>query len=632
MDVNSKDLKKQDYYVHSNIDLGQLGGAKELLIINPLIYESSHIYVWIDDTQKGHASAQQLFDWLLKKKIYVEGFATNVESLFCLRMYNKIIYDINTLDKEDLIVVNDLYADYLDSHVPCETCYARSINPELGRENLVIWGNEKLGEYIYEILIKHGKRIECFVDTNKNLEGINKRGLPVYKPSQLEELSVGREELTVIEAVEDWQELDKDIQENYEKRFFFNFEISKIEEAVICNNGIEKRRLFCLDSFWMFNHFVGKRIYIYGMDTVGSEFAEYLKLLDYDFAGFLVDDEISTVEKHEQGSIQYVEEILMEENFYVWAYDKKKAKKLDELGLKYFKDYYVKDYRFDVTINQKIILDINLGNNYMANSKYPGVLVYGDEKEDDYKIAVLGGSTTDGTMYPFKSWPRLLYEEMGENITIYNGGVCSYTSGQELIKLVRDIIQLKPDMIIVYDGYNNLAFNRYVQYPFAFLYLENIFEYVKTHMDEEEDIAYIDEGGVPVCRGIASKSDRFENWISDIRAMHAIAIENKISFFSFCQPTLYSKKRKTTREKNILLSMQNNRIELFKRESFRERIIQTKEMPEYIYDLSHIFDEEDDVYMDVCHVWENGNKIIAKEIKKAIIPKVKAYKSNIDIR
>lgn len=43
-------------------------------------------------------------------------------------------------------------------------------------------------------------------------------------------------------------------------------------------------------------------------------------------------------------------------------------------------------------------------------------------------------------------------------------------------------------------------------------------------------------------------------------------------------------------------------------------------LPDYMYDLSHIFDGCEDVYMDYVHVWESGNRIIAKEIGSIIRP------------
>ena len=508
--------------------------AKETWEMHPLLYSNLDKYIWIGDGEKEHGAAQRLFDCLMKRNIYVKGFAASSEALFHLKMYNKEIYDINVLDKASSVVF-------------CVSLPERSDTGNFDR--------------IYEI------------------------GEP---------------------------ESDAD----------------GIFREVICKYKTTEKRLFCLGSFWMFHHFAGKKIYVYGVGKVEREFVKYLKLLDYDFAGFLA-DEINTVEA--QGyPVKYVEEILFEENFYVWMYDREKACKMNELGLTYFRDYYVRDFRFDVTMNQKTILDINLGNNYLSSeSRYPGVLVYGSEKDEDYKIAVLGGSTTDGTMYPFQSWPRLLYEELGkDNITVYNGGVCSYTSSQELIKLLRDILPLKPDMVIVYDGYNDLAFRSYDQYPFSFLYLEKIFEYAKSHLELGEDTVCTDEKGASICRGIETKGDRFSNWLSNMQNMYAVTKERNICFFSFCQPTLYSRKEKSPWEKNVLLSMESSTISFFMREAFRDYMAKMRTRPGYIYDLSYLFDREEDVYMDVCHVWENGNRIIAKEIKQIILPIIDAGKRN----
>lgn len=85
------------------------------------------------------------------------------------------------------------------------------------------------------------------------------------------------------------------------------------------------------------------------------------------------------------------------------------------------------------------------------------------------------------------------------------------------------------------------------------------------------------------------------------------------------------------REKNILLSMASSKIKLLCEESFRRQLEQLSCKQNYIYDLPHIFDggRADDVYMDVCHVWENGNRVIAKEIEKVIRAELdRAIKNN----
>lgn len=508
---------------------------KEPLTIDSLLKSKLEKYIWIGDSHEEHREAQRLFDYFLKKKIYINGFATNVKRMVNLRMYNKKIFDLQTLNHEEAIVFYDSMLEGMNTNMPESVQSVRIAHPDMDGETPVI---------------------------------------------------------------------------------------SEINREITFDNDGKIERLFCLESFWMFNHFVDKKIYVYGIGPVEREFADYLKLLDYDFAGFLTDEDDIEISSEDKNTVRSFEEILYEDELYVWAYDKEKAIKLHDFGFIYFKNFYIRDYRFDITINPSTILDINLGNSYLSDSKYPGFMVYGHERVNDFKIVALGGSTTDGTMYPFKSWPQLLYEELGENITVYNGGVCSYTSNQELVKMLRDVLMIKPDMIVVYDGYNDLAFNVDINYPFASLYLEQIFEFAKDHI-ENEDETYSLETKFPVCRGIRSQRSYFDNWRFNMQIMHAIAEESKISFYSFCQPILSSKRGKTEQEKNMLLSMASDKAELFKKYSFRESIAHLLDKPDYIHDLSHIFDDMDNVYMDVCHVWENGNKIIAQEIKKVIQSKIK---------
>ena len=542
------------------------------------------------------------------------------QPMVSLSMYHKKIYDINALDQEYDIVFYDTYFGRSDIDISDKAHRARVLNPDVDKENIVIWGSGITGERAYKIITDNGMQVRCFIDSNKKLEGAHKCGLPIYPREQLEE--VGRD-LIVIEAMEKWDELDRKIQGKYEKRFYYYMKSDEIRRSITVMDGTTEKRLFNLGNFWMFHYFTGKRIYIYGTGVVEKEFVKYLKLLDYDFAGFLTDE----YDKEEEGNYQvkYVEEILYEEERYIWLYDKKKAPRLKALGLEYFKEYYVNRCNWDVTMKERIVLDINLGHTYLSESGYPGITVYGNEKEDNFKIAILGSSTTDETAYPFKSWPQLLYEELsGRAVTVYNGGVGSYTAGQEVIKLIRDLLQLKPDMVIVYDGYNDLNID--LQYPFIFpSYLEKVFKYAKIYIEEDDNDNYLTGHNIPICKGIAFQQDRFSNWIYSIRSMYAVTSERNIPFFAFCQPMLSSKKSYTAWEKNMLLSMLRPELSLQRQESFRQHMLHMTDKPEYLYDLSDIFDEEDNIYMDAIHVCEMGNKIIAREIYKVILPVIEEF-------
>lgn len=581
--------------------------AQELLVPNPLLYSDLKKYVWISDSHEMHKHAQVLFDYLLKKNIYITGFVTDKKTLFGLKMFHKPIFNIDDLDEENTAVFFDPYFTHLDISASVDTYSARIINPKLDHTNVVIWGSGFTGRRAYAALTNSGIDVKYFVDSDRTLDGGEKFGLPIYAPDRLVE---SENDITIVEALAQWKEVDESIKGKYRNRFHYCLrDIDGFE--------FEENRLFSLNNYCHFSFFQSSRVYIYGLGTNEKEMAQLLKLLDFDFLGFLIDeDESINCEISERYSVKYVEEILYEEDYYIWVYDAKRAVRLHELGLIYLKQYLCYGYIIDITINRKNLLDVNLAYNYLSDSEYPGFEVYGKETEDAYKIAILGGSTTDGRLYPFKSWPEILHEKLGrDNITIYNGGVYGYMSGQELIKLIRDVLRLKPDMIIVYDGVNDEVAND--KYPLMHSYAEQVYRYAGAHISDS--LTWINDTE-DICRGIASLGSRFDNWLSNIQTMHAIANDRNIRFFNICQPNLWSKRGTTTQEKNMILSIASRHVSNLIEGAFRKSIEQLQELPDYIYDLSHILDGQSDVYIDLGHLCEKGNDIVAEEVKKIILP------------
>lgn len=581
--------------------------AQELLVPNPLLYSDLKKFIWLSDASKVHKNAQILFDYLLKRDIYITGFATDKETLIGLKMYNKNICDITALDEGNTAVFFDPFFTDINIHAAVNTHRARIINPELDKANVVIWGSGITGGRAYDVLTDGGIDVKYFVDSNRALEGEKKFGLPVMTPDILDESG---NDITIVEALTKWEEVDNSIQRRCNNRFHYN-----LRQKDGCE--FDEKRMFNLQNYWLFHYFQSSRVYIYGLGVNEKEMVKFLRLFDFDFLGFLIDEnEPLYSEIAGQYSVKYIEDILYEEDYYIWLYDVKRVPRLQELGFICFKQYMCQGYAWDISKERRNLLDINLAHNYLSESQYPGIKVYGNE-EEAYKIAILGNSTTDGELYPFKSWPEFLFEEL-EDTVIYNCGVCGYTSGQEVIKLIRDVLRLKPDMIIVYDGTGDLNVND--KYPFTSYYAELIYRYASAHIDDPTN--YVQGDKEEICRGIASEGTRFDNWMSNIRTMHAIASDRNIKFFSFCSPTMGSKRGITTQEKGMLLSMMSCNISRHVKESFRKSIEQMRELPDYMYDLSHIFDGLSGIYMDESHVWERGNKIIAEEVKKIILPTI----------
>lgn len=93
--------------------------------------------------------------------------------------------------------------------------------------------------------------------------------------------------------------------------------------------------------------------------------------------------------------------------------------------------------------------------------------------ERQFRIVCLGGSTTYTTsLKDFQmSYPNLLEKELHErgfkNINVINAGVGAYTSWESLINFELRVLDLEPDMIIIYHGVNDIL-ARFVWPPDAY--------------------------------------------------------------------------------------------------------------------------------------------------------------------
>jgi lysophospholipase L1-like esterase len=98
------------------------------------------------------------------------------------------------------------------------------------------------------------------------------------------------------------------------------------------------------------------------------------------------------------------------------------------------------------------------------------------EKGDTYRIVALGESTTFGiTMHAEdKPWPELLEQMIRQRLNlrrpvqVINAGVPSYDLKMNLDRMAREILPLKPDMILSYHGINGFFLIQQAL-PFSFV-------------------------------------------------------------------------------------------------------------------------------------------------------------------
>jgi hypothetical protein len=107
-------------------------------------------------------------------------------------------------------------------------------------------------------------------------------------------------------------------------------------------------------------------------------------------------------------------------------------------------------------------------NGFVADVKDPPVAL--EKPVNVYRVIVLGGSTVMGYGAPSPKQniveslrnlmqQRGLNSHNGKRIELINAGINGYNSAQEYLYFVSDLLRFKPDLVIVYDGWNDAAYH-----------------------------------------------------------------------------------------------------------------------------------------------------------------------------
>lgn len=581
--------------------------AEPFFIINPMLNTNNRIYIWETDIK-----SKDLFVQLCSLGIEVQGFVEiqpEIDSFF-----HKPIYNYNEVKDNELLISIDASNELLFDKV----LYFEPIitNSNFENSKFVIYGAGAIGVRIKKYLENRGFEVICFIDTNQEKVNSFIDGIQVLSKDSLKSMK----DIVVLEAGQYWKEIDKVVFETNDKldryRIDDSFFLDIIENTneIIVDYSVSKtlsvnHALMNLDE-----HFSNKKIIIYDDDVgLSKKYEKIMRLLGYNDTK--VTNNITKINEEELKIGEHFFNKLSN-NFIILVESQDKANYLLNIGLLegiHFTsiNYPSIDYYFSKTMK----LDVMLGYTYdfcRKDNVYDGYFIYGNNKKGDYRILVLGGSNTETNRAPFPCWVEILYNKYFDhkNITVFNGAISGYTSSQELIKLIRDIDLIQPDLVLSYSGYNDLY--QYVERkntPFNVPISKRIFlQYAKNENLEIANM-YNREGIRTACN----------NWLKHINYMEAISRINRSGFLAFMQPLIYTKNYHNRHEQKLVKMLNTLFSNEFINECNEYIKLATKMnyQYKYIYNFTSIFDKED-VYMDICHVNEEGNKIIADNIWKII--------------
>lgn len=556
---------------------------------------------------------------------------------------------IKIREREDLYILAGKNVDiadlsWLDRYFREEycLCFAADIDAAIiNSEDLYIYGAGDSGKRTYAILKEQGITVNAFIDSDSRKWG-NK-----IEDSQIDSMVYGPDILkksdTIIISTRYYHEiktflLDKGVSEkNIYVDIRNSWESSKepLRYADRENLWIESemhhwvRGIPCREFFTVLlaDVYCKKKIILYGLNGTTSQFISLFRALgiEVDYCADYIDHK-DILEKYkidipykdvsalacEDSESKMIFVIKIEE-----AGDKIKDTdytRLEKLGKIYFKefrlcfDYFFqrvrRNPRIEVGFGTKV--DVLLGHTevYKRTSKrYPGYIVLGDEKNAKSRVLILGGSTSDVGLYEhyIKSWPEYLYEILRDTV-IFCGAIPGYNSKQELLKLLRDGKQLKPDLVISYSGVNDIGQAHTEGYPYAGRQLNN-------------------QNLSQMVWGVETDQNLAEEWIESEKMMKVIANSYGAGFLGLFQPIIINRSEEgMTFEERVLRKLVKMKwTDLKEYEMYQQEIKRKISDIPYIHDLTGLYyREKDTVFRDVCHVTELGNSILARKVYELI--------------
>jgi len=257
-----------------------------------------------------------------------------------------------------------------------------------------------------------------------------------------------------------------------------------------------------------------------------------------------------------------------------------------------------------------------------------------DKSPDEYRVIMTGGSTVQFGNPPL---PDLLQQSAAGNnfhrTKVYNFGVISQNSGQELAQLVHSIVDYKPDLVIFYDGGNDILDPFHSDprpgYPFNFIvYQKNPLMYKAGHyplfsliLFKSQLIRMLFKGYFEehflnlkeLRKKVGYRSEPWRQQIADeylknILKAERIAHQFDSQFIAFFQPLRYNQKKPNP--------------DLDEARAFHAQDVSRKiregmqRFPSLsIVDLSGtVADQREDIFWDDIHVNDDYNAVIAGQI------------------
>ncbi|MDE5698661.1 MAG: hypothetical protein K2I96_14835 [Lachnospiraceae bacterium] len=463
----------------------------------------------------------------------------------------------------------------------------------LRNKKVIIYGIGQRGNEIYDLLESNGIKPAAACVSEKKQDVW--KGLPVYSVDELE----AAPDIVFILATKLPKYRDEMLGELEDR------DAEKYIDLFLTYNDMVSG-----DMYQIVDKAFGERknIFLYGNDDELFKFIEkILNRYGVNIGGRIY--EKGNPDKKIESIYELIYKELDNTAVIVAEWDRERSKavcdQLSEIGFCIQKHNYTSIYPKALRYKKgfQVKTDCLLGYSPYVDERFPGYVVYGDAKKDDLKIMVLGGSTSTDGYYQSIGWPYFFWKKFQQQkeVTVYNGAMMGHDVVQELLKLLRDIAYIRPDVVISMGGLNNVNVKKDTDNQFC---VKEVMQWITAMAPKERYIS-----------GVKGDECTYEFWHRNLKVMKAVVESYGAKFFGFLQPMNVAKDNPSLFD--ILTTGEDNEDFWV----FRERA--GKESDPAYRNLISLFDQETEMYIDYCHYSEKANEVLADSVFKTVITNMK---------
>lgn len=235
-----------------------------------------------------------------------------------------------------------------------------------------------------------------------------------------------------------------------------------------------------------------------------------------------------------------------------------------------------------------------------------------------FKIYISGGSTSDLT-FDKKNWPFFLVDLMMQQkicFELYLAAVGGYNSGQELLKIVRDVDEINPDLHISYSGANEVEDAGLVS-NYEYTLFENLLHpSISGWLPNIRTLINLKRKDIKVTLKPKNQSLPSDFWQRNVEKMNAIAIYNNYEFIGVLQPVLlHSNQISADQKEKYHQVLKDFNLFYLNTKYFSKEV-------DNILDFTTIFQNIDEnPFLDDCHLKDiKYQKMVADSIFTLIEP------------